>query len=151
MNTAASSAQQASRQQHRIFRSASRVGLIAVLCAASAGCETNAINHGLNLWQNGNCSGAMAYWLPYAKQGDSAAQNNMGLIWERGCPSAQVPQSFAEAYNWFQLSAQNGHPVAVRNMGVYEENGFRRPVNKDKAAALYSLAARNERVITRCR
>lgn len=108
-----------------------------------AGCST--VNMGTNALNRGDCASATRHWLGRANSGDSAAQNNMGLIWERGCPTwgDGIPQNYAEAYNWFMLAAYNGQPVAMRNLGVYHENGFGVDQDVEKAASWYALAARH--------
>lgn len=116
--------------------------MAALFCIANSACETNPVNYGLAQWQEGNCAGALAEWLPLAKQGDPVAQNNMAVIWEGGCPPAQIPRSYVEAYRWLQLSAQSGYSLALRNLAIHEENGLDRPVDLARAGALYTLAAR---------
>ena len=109
---------------------------------AVSACASDPIDRGLSFWERGDCVGALNRWLPEAKAGNPLAQNNMALIWERGCSPAQIPQSYVEAYNWLMLSAQSGFWLSLRNLGAFEERGLGRPVDLTKAAALYTLAAR---------
>ena len=131
--------------------------LIAALLAACAGkpycvpvndiiCKTP-MQIAEKSYSEDNCVSARINWGREAKAGNAAAQNNMGLIWEKGCPFPEapaysIPQSYTEAYNWFMLAATNGEPTAAYNLGRYHENGL--GVEKDigKAIAWYTLAAR---------
>lgn len=98
-------------------------------------------------YSEGNCFSAAINWSREAKSGNAAAQNNMGLIWENGCPvdvatQVSVPKSYVEAYNWFMLAATNGEPTAAYNLGRYHENGLGVEDNLESAVAWYTLAAR---------
>lgn len=117
--------------------------LIGSVVLIVTGCST--VNMGTSALNRGDCAAATKHWIWRAKSGDPAAQNNMGLIWERGCPSwgDGIPQDYTEAYNWFILAASNGQPVAMRNLGVYHESGLGVDQDIEKAASWYALAARH--------
>lgn len=107
--------------------------LIAVGCTST--------NRGLASWNQGNCAGAGANWIVMSAS-DPVAQNNLGAVYERGCPALNIPQSYAEAYGWFSRAAQNGLALGVRNMAIYTERGWAVEQNLEQAVALYTLAAR---------
>jgi len=44
-----------------------------------------------------------------ARAGDVAAQNWLGLIYQKG---DGVPQDFSEAIKWYAMAAEQGHPEA---------------------------------------
>jgi len=54
---------------------------------------------------------AAYYWNPLANAGNSAAQFNVGLLWEYGLGS--TPLNTAQASQWYLLSAQQGYPEAM--------------------------------------
>jgi TPR repeat protein len=130
------------KQRPSLLALGRRLAAWGIIPFAVTACASDPIDRGLSFWQRGDCVGALNRWLPEAKEGNPVAQNNMALIWERGCSPAQIPQSYAEAYNWLLLSAQSGFWLSLRNLGTYEERGLGRPVDLKKAAALYTLAAR---------
>jgi hypothetical protein len=69
------------------------VCLATLLCAvALAGCANDVArnDHALAELQKGDCKAAASEWLPLAKRGSAAAQNNMGAIFENGCLSAGI-------------------------------------------------------------
>src|SRR5262249_36489410 len=50
-----------------------------------------------------------------AEQGNSNSQNELGVFYYYG---RGVQQNFQEAIRWFRLAADQGHLVAMRNLGV---------------------------------
>jgi TPR repeat protein len=117
------------------------------LCIAIAfffvgGCVSDPIQNGQKYYAKGYCGVATYQWLQEAKNGNAAAQNNMGLIWRQGCPDASIPMDDAQAYNWFVLAAQNGEPVAMVNLGDMHRDGLGTKQDVEKAKVWYKLAAR---------
>jgi uncharacterized caspase-like protein len=74
---------------------------------------------------------ALAIWLEQAKQGDPAAQNYVGEIYERGLGTQ--PDHGAAAH-WYRQAADQGYESAQINLGQLYERGLGVP--KDRAAAL---------------
>ncbi len=66
-----------------------------------------------------------------AKEGYSAAQNNLGVMYENG---EGVREDVAEAAKWFRLAAEHGHAGAQNSLGLLYQNG--NGVAKDPAEAL---------------
>jgi Sel1 repeat len=57
---------------------------------------------------------------PLADQGDAIAQNNLGVMYDRGkC----VPQDYAEAVKWDRLAANQGYDRAQTNLGILYADG----------------------------
>ena len=54
---------------------------------------------------------AMKWFRLAADQGNAAAQNNLGVLYEEG---QGVPQDYAVAMKWFSLSAAQGFQDAVK-------------------------------------
>jgi hypothetical protein len=73
------------------------------------------VRKGLEAYSAGDFDTALCHWLPKARQGDPAAQNNMGLLFESGL-TASTPKSDNEAANWFALAARQGLVVAMPNL-----------------------------------
>ena len=63
----------------------------------------------------------------------------MGLIYVMGW--GNYPKDYPKASQLFTLAAENGKADGWYWLGVMEENGFGRPVDKDKAFELYRKAA----------
>jgi hypothetical protein len=90
--------------------------------APPASCR-GSVKKGTRAYNAGSFEAALCHWLPKARAGDAAAQNNIGLLFERGL-TADTPQSDEQAAAWFRLSADQGNTTAMRNLaGVYERRG----------------------------
>jgi len=50
-----------------------------------------------------------------AEQGDSSAQYNLGLAYQKGLG---VPQDYKESVEWYRKSAEQGYSLAQNNLGV---------------------------------
>lgn len=73
------------------------------------------LSKGLEAFNLGDYDAAYAYWLPKAREGNAAAQNNMGILYERGLTS-RAPQSDERAADWFLLASRQGEVEAMRNL-----------------------------------
>ena len=111
-----------------------------IIAAVAAGCATN--QHAVDAFQAGDCKTALEIWLPKAKSGDRVAQNNMGVLWSRGCPAAGVAQSLSQAAAWWLEAARQNFPAAYGYLGALYYDG--KGVSKDQAKGLayMSYAAR---------
>jgi hypothetical protein len=76
-------------------------------------------------------SSALKAWLPDAETGDSAAQNYVGEIFERGFG---VAPDYAAAATWYKRAAEQGLTRAQINLGSLYERGL--GVEKDIGTAL---------------
>ena len=113
-----------------------------VLTALIAGCASDPIRVGNQALERGDCAGALKAWLPKAKAGEPAAQNNMAVLWEKGCAAANLPQNNTMAYNWLTLSASHGYPLAYQNLGFYFLSGKGVAKDQQQAIANFHFAAR---------
>jgi len=68
----------------------------------------------------------------------SRAENNLGLMYEKGEP---VKQSYAMAANMYHQAFEKGNPYAAYNLARLFEQGLGMPVNLDYAFKLYRFAA----------
>jgi len=75
---------------------------------------------GLDAYQKGDFVGAAKEWRPLAEQGDPEAQFNLGLLYLDG---HGVPQSSAEAANWFRRAAEQDYAAAQHNLGAMYGSG----------------------------
>lgn len=57
---------------------------------------------------------ALQEWLPLAEQGDANAQYNLAELYKKG---QGVPQDRVQASIWYRLSAEQGHPFAIFQLG----------------------------------
>jgi TPR repeat protein len=75
---------------------------------------------GLDAFQKGDYTTAVKEWRPLAEEGDPIAQFNLGLLYLDG---HGVPQSDAEAVNWFRRAAEQDYAQAQHNLGAMYGKG----------------------------
>jgi uncharacterized protein len=93
------------------------LSLAAMIAAVPAFADFQA---GLEAYQKGDYVGAAKEWRTLAEQGDPIAQFNLGLLYLDG---HGVPQSSAEAANWFRRAAEQDYPQAQHNLGAMYGSG----------------------------
>ena len=76
---------------------------------------------GLAAAQAGDFATALQEWRPLAEWGDSAAQFNLGLMYEDG---EGVPQDYKEAASWYRKAAEQGYAEAQTNLGFMYGKGL---------------------------
>jgi TPR repeat protein len=86
----------------------------------------------------GDYSIATRLFRPLADQGDTSAQNNLGLMYNRGLG---VPQDFAQASMWYRLAAEQGVASAQDLIGEMYDRGQGVPQHYAEAVKWYGLAA----------
>ena len=79
----------------------------------------------------GDYQTAFKLWLPLAEQGDTNAQFNLGVIYQKG---QGVKQDDFEAVKWYRQAAEQGNARAQFNLGVMYDNG--RGVKQDDVEAV---------------
>jgi hypothetical protein len=81
---------------------------------------------------------AMRLYRPPADQGNPAAQNNVGWLYQNGWG---VPQDYAEAVRWYLKAADRGNAAAQTSLGWLYQNGW--GIKQDYAEAMrwYRMAA----------
>ena len=75
---------------------------------------------GMDAAQKGDYATALREWEPLAKQGDAAAQYNLGVMYGTG---KGVPQDYSTAVKWYSLAAKQGDADAQNNLGVMYARG----------------------------
>lgn len=82
------------------------------------------------------------HWLLTAAQehNDVDAQCQLGLWYHNGVPGIVDP-SYESAFFWFRLAADQGHPDALNNVGVYLDNGWGCERSERQAALYFQKAA----------
>jgi hypothetical protein len=75
---------------------------------------------GLDAFNKGDYTTAAKEWRPLADAGDPVAQFNLGLLYVDG---HGVPQSDAEAVNWFRRAAEQDYTPAQHNLGAMYGTG----------------------------
>ncbi len=74
----------------------------------------NAVNDGVEAYQQGNYWKAFELWQPVAQQGDPVAQYNMGVLYING---QGFPKNVKQAIKWFEMSAEQGYANAQYVLG----------------------------------
>ena len=94
---------------------------VALLFGCTGVCKSADFQRGLTAHKSGDYAIALREWKPLAKQGDAAAQFNLGVMYEKG---QGVPQDDKTAVKWYRLAAEQGFaraqssPVWVRCTGM---------------------------------
>jgi len=93
---------------------------------------------GLAALERKHYSTALRSWGPLANSGEPRAQNNMGIMYERGWG---VTQSYTEAMSWYRRAADQALPEAQYNLGTLYHNGYGTEVNNSQAVFWFKKAA----------
>lgn len=93
-------------------------------------------NKGLKAAQLGDFETALAEWAPLAESGNSAAQANLGMIYEFG---KEVLKNNKTVVKWHTLAAKQGNIDSQFNLGVIYTGGALE--NANKAVKWYTSAA----------
>lgn len=101
--------------------------------------------HGIYLYANNRLSGCysitpeiFSLWKNSAKQGFAAAQNNLGICYNKG---QGVPQDYEKAVYWYTKAAEQGYAVAQNDLGVRYAKGQGVPQDYEKTVFWYTKAA----------
>ena len=80
----------------------------------------------------------MKWWTLTADQGNARAQNNLGVMYNRG---KGVSKNNKTALKWYRLAAEQGYAFAQNNLGFMYGNG--KGVSRDyiRAHMWWSIAA----------
>lgn len=104
-------------QQPSIFRLLA-AGLIS--CALCLPASADNLHDGLEAYRTGQFAHAWRVLKPLALQGNSDAQNQIGLMYANGQGTTRDDSSAAY---WFQRAAEFGHARAQRNLDFLIANG----------------------------
>lgn len=113
-----------------------KLGQMMTYVAARQALKTTALDCGIRggeytAYDRGNYATALKVWLPLAEQGDRAAQNYVGEIYEKGLGAAP---DYALAAAWYRKAAERGDARSQLNIGYLSEKGL--GVKKDPVEAL---------------
>jgi TPR repeat protein len=114
---------------NRIVRS----GLVALglLFALATPVAAGPFEDGLAAYERGDYATAFRLWRPLAEQGEAKAQNNLGVMYDKGLGAAQ---DYAEAVKWYRRAAEQGDAGAQHSLGFMYAKGH--GVAQDYAEAL---------------
>ena len=93
---------------------------------------------GYRAYEAGEYAEAARLYKLAADKGNAAAQNNLGVLYEKG---QGVPQSYEEAARLYKLAADQGDADAQNNLGELYYRGSGVTQSYEEAARLYRLAA----------
>ena len=93
---------------------------IAIILALAVPANSGPFEDGVAAYQRGDYATSLRLWRSLAKQGNAQAQNNLGLMYDRG---QGVPQDYREAMKWYRKAAEQGDADAQFNLGVMYANG----------------------------
>jgi len=88
------------------------------------------LNKGMKAYESGDYATALKEWKPLVEQGNAAAQNNLGVMYDNGFG---VTQDYKAAFKWYKLAAEQGYATAQLNLGSMYYNG--QGVTQDYKAA----------------
>lgn len=88
---------------------------VAATMIAAAPSHAFSVRSGIEAWQKGEHSAAVAIWRPLAAKGDADAAFNLGQAYRLG---KGVPIDLAQAQRLFEQSARQGHLDAATTLGI---------------------------------
>ncbi len=94
------------------MRSAFAGALVAIVMAVPA---VASVKDGVDAWQRGDFSSAVAIWRPLADAGDGDAAFNLAQAYKLG---RGVPTDLGQAKIWYGKAAQAGHVQGAANYGL---------------------------------
>jgi TPR repeat protein len=77
--------------------------------------HAQSVRAGIDAWQQGDASGAVAIWRPLAENGDADAAFNLGQAYRLG---RGVSLDLAQAQIWLERAARKGHVDAQTTLGL---------------------------------
>ena len=85
----------------------SRFLALAMMLAVAVPASAGPYEDGKAAYDRGDYATALKIWRPFAEQGVTMAQYNLGVMYDKG---QGVPQDDAEAAKWYQKAAEQGFP-----------------------------------------
>lgn len=105
---------------------------VAVAVTLSGGAMAGAWEDGVAAYQRGDYSTAFRLWQPLAESGDPRAENNLGLLYEKGLG---VAADYETAVDWYRRAAAQGHTGAQNNLNDLRAGGVVTPDNQKSPPA----------------
>jgi TPR repeat protein len=96
------------------------------------------LEHAEAAYERGDYATALRMFRPLADQGNSAAQNYLGNMYNLGWG---VPQDYTEALRWYRLAADQGDDTSQYSLGLMYANGQGVPRDYVRAHMWLNLAA----------
>jgi TPR repeat protein len=81
----------------------------------------------------------MTWFRKSADQGETDAQRDIGLIYQKG--GYGVSLDYAEALRWYRTAAEQGHAGAQQNIGRLYFEGWGVPKDQNQARRWWEMAA----------
>jgi TPR repeat protein len=94
--------------------------LVSLMLTVGSGVRAGLLEDGIAASERGDFETALRLFRSAAEQGDAAAQNNLGFMYESG---RGVAQDYQEAVKWYRLAAEQGNAIAQSNLGVVYSEG----------------------------
>ena len=107
-------------------------GLVLSAAEAAANPQQDKFDAGLAALERQHYATAVRAWTEIALSGSATAQNNMGLLYERGLG---VTQNFSSAMDWYEKAEKSGSLEATHNIGMLYVYG--KGVSKSWSRALH--------------
>jgi hypothetical protein len=105
------------RSQRHVVRNIIGAGVAVVILSFGliAPVAAGPFEEAVAAYKRGDYATAMQLWRPLADQGNTIAQNYLGVMYAQG---RGVPQDFAVAVSWYRKAADQGYAVAQYNLGA---------------------------------
>ncbi len=114
-------------------------GLLVVIALAGFAAHAHAdFAAGVAAFRDGDYKAAYEAWLPLAQQGNFAAQQNLGILYNNGL-GREV--DLVEAAKWYRRAARGGNANAQTKMGVFLARGLGIARDYTQAAGWFREAA----------
>jgi len=123
--------------------SAGLYGLVLLLFLATPATPAD-FDTGVEAYDDGDYATALAEWLPLARDGDPAAQRNIGHLYRNGLGVDRDPKYAAE---WYERAASAGLGRAQANLGALYLTGDGVPQDFSEAARWFTAASLQGHVI----
>jgi hypothetical protein len=112
------------------------VSVVVLIAFLVSSCASYHIDRGNEAFNRGEYGLAAHHWNGLAKEGNSAAENNVGILWEYGL--GKTPKNLNEAAEWYLRAAKKGNLQAMTNLArVQKQLG-----HEEAATSWLTMAAR---------
>ena len=91
-----------------------------MLFAAGSFAEAATFRQGVSAFNRQDYVRASQIFIPFAEQGQAAAQTYLGFMFETG---RGVPQNYTEAAMWYRRAAEQGDSLAQYSLGLLYDKG----------------------------
>jgi TPR repeat protein len=109
----------------------------ALLLSAGDFAEAATLRQGVSAFNRQNYVLASQIFIPFAEQGQPAAQTYLGYMFETG---RGVPQNYTEAAMWYRRAAEQGDSLAQYSLGLLYDRGQGVPRDIVEASKWLNLA-----------